>query len=75
MYQCMAKNKVGETWVAAQLLANFSDNRPTPPRNVRCRPYDSTSICLQWDPPLNVDVTAYSIHAFGDINITKSMKN
>ncbi|KAJ8962015.1 hypothetical protein NQ314_005797, partial [Rhamnusium bicolor] len=63
IYQCVAVNSAGKIWTAAQIEINVSLS-PSPPENVQCRPYDSTSICLSWMSPTNVTVQAYSVHSF-----------
>ncbi|KAJ8920400.1 hypothetical protein NQ315_005266 [Exocentrus adspersus] len=63
IYQCVAVNPVGKIWTAAQIEINVSLS-PRPPENVQCRPYDSTTICLSWQPPPNVSAQAYSVHSF-----------
>ncbi|KAF5274428.1 hypothetical protein FQR65_LT04344 [Abscondita terminalis] len=65
-YQCVASNAVGRAWVSAQLTPMFSKNRPNPPQNVQCRPFDDTSICLMWVSPSNVTIQAYSIYIFNE---------
>lgn len=61
----MAVNSVGSIWAAAQLVPILSGNpNPDPPENVHCRPYDDTSICLEWTPPPHVNVQAYSVYSF-----------
>ncbi|KAF7269193.1 hypothetical protein GWI33_017766 [Rhynchophorus ferrugineus] len=63
IYQCVAVNSVGEIWTAAQIEINNLTN-PTPPQNLRCRPFDSSSVCLSWENPPNVTVQAYTINSY-----------
>ncbi|XP_060526070.1 immunoglobulin superfamily DCC subclass member 4-like isoform X2 [Cylas formicarius] len=63
IYQCVAVNAVGKAWTAAQIKINKSQN-PNPPENVKCRPFDSGTVCLTWRNPSNVTVQAYSISSF-----------
>ncbi|CAG9856509.1 unnamed protein product [Phyllotreta striolata] len=64
IYQCVAENAVGTVWTAVQIdIINISQT-PQPPQNLKCRPYNSSTICLNWKPPINVSVTGYSIHSF-----------
>ncbi|KAK4882138.1 hypothetical protein RN001_005457 [Aquatica leii] len=65
-YQCVASNEVGQTWVSSQLTPTFSENRPNPPQDVQCRPFDDTSICLKWFSSPNVTIQAYSIYIFNE---------
>lgn len=65
IYQCVAVSPLDTIWAAAQLVAAPSTAPiPGPPQNVTCRPYDDTSICLQWTAPPNVSVQAYSVYSF-----------
>ncbi|KAF5286836.1 hypothetical protein FQA39_LY00369 [Lamprigera yunnana] len=66
-YQCVASNSAGQKWVSAQLMPIFSENRPNPPQNVNCRPFDDSSICLVWCSPPNISIQAYSIYVFNEI--------
>jgi hypothetical protein len=64
IYQCIAVNAAGRVWAAAQLVPTFFDTPPSPPENVQCRSFDETSICLTWQSPQNVNITAYSIYCY-----------
>ncbi|CAH0552662.1 unnamed protein product [Brassicogethes aeneus] len=61
IYQCVAVNSVGKVWTAVEILINVSDKKPNPPQNVKCKPYNETSVCLTWQLPKNVDAQAYTI--------------
>ncbi|KAJ8985772.1 hypothetical protein NQ317_014425 [Molorchus minor] len=63
IYQCVASNLAGKVWIAGQIEIDGSHS-PRPPESLRCRPYDSTTICLSWKPPENVSVQAYSVYSF-----------
>ncbi|KAK5650818.1 hypothetical protein RI129_001847 [Pyrocoelia pectoralis] len=67
IYQCVASNSVGQIWASARLLPIFSDNRPNPPQNVSCHPFDDNSICLTWNSPPNITIQAYSIYLFNTV--------
>lgn len=58
----MAVNSVGTAWAPVQLIPTVTDP-PNPPQNVRCRPFDDTSICLEWNVPPNVTAQAYSVYS------------
>lgn len=60
LYQCVAVNSMGRVWTAARISVHHRF-QPTPPKNVQCRPYDATSICLNWTASSNV--MAYSIYS------------
>lgn len=65
IYQCVAVNSVGRIWAPVQLLPT-EPNPPSPPQNVHCRPFDDTSICLEWSSPPNV--TAFQAYSITTIN-------
>ncbi|CAH1281090.1 unnamed protein product [Diabrotica balteata] len=73
MYQCIASNSVGRVWTAVQIdIINVSQT-PSPPQKLKCRPYNSSTICLSWKSPINVSVTAYSVHSFYNNNGLESV--
>ncbi|XP_056641194.1 immunoglobulin superfamily DCC subclass member 3-like [Diorhabda sublineata] len=63
MYQCVATNSVGKVWAAVQIDIINVSLTPSPPQKLRCRPYNTSTICLSWKSPANISVTAYSIHS------------
>lgn len=74
IYQCVAVNSVGIAWTPVQLLPTVS-HPPNPPQNVQCRPFDDTSVCLEWTPPPNVTVQAYSVYSGSAGSSTLITKN
>ncbi|CAH1975149.1 unnamed protein product [Acanthoscelides obtectus] len=71
IYQCVASNSVGKIWTAVQMEIINVSQIPSPPENLICRPYNETSICLEWNAPRNVPVKAYTVHTFYKDNGTE----
>ncbi|XP_030756712.1 protogenin B-like [Sitophilus oryzae] len=63
IYQCVAVNSVGKISTAAQVEINNSES-PSPPQNVKCRPFDSERVCITWKSPPNVSAQAYSVYSY-----------
>ncbi|KAI4459135.1 protein sidekick [Holotrichia oblita] len=63
-YQCVAENRAGKAWIAAQYVPRDLIPATSPPLNVKCRPYNDTSICVYWKPSENVNTTAYVVYHF-----------
>ncbi|KRT80059.1 Fibronectin domain-containing protein, partial [Oryctes borbonicus] len=61
-YQCVAENSAGKSWMAAQYVPRELVANTSPPQNVKCRPYNDTSICVYWKPSENT--TAYVVYHF-----------
>ncbi|VEN57416.1 unnamed protein product, partial [Callosobruchus maculatus] len=69
IYQCVATNSVGNVWTAVQMEIINVSQIPSPPENLTCRPYNETSICLEWNAPKDVPVVkAYTVHTFYKAN-------
>lgn len=64
LYQCVATNPLGEIRSVARILVQADRSPPSPPSNLTCRPFSSTSVCLRWQPtPPNVPkIKAYTVH-------------
>ncbi|XP_069674943.1 protogenin-like [Periplaneta americana] len=64
LYQCMARNKIGESWVAGRLLVNMSRFQPEPPQGLTCRTLSDSQVKLEWKEPAKFvnNITAYTIH-------------
>ncbi|KDR23242.1 Protogenin [Zootermopsis nevadensis] len=64
LYQCMTRNKVGESWVAGRLLVNMSRFQPEPPQGLTCRTLSDSLVKLEWQEPAKSvnNITAYTIH-------------
>ncbi|KAG5885792.1 hypothetical protein JTB14_031226 [Gonioctena quinquepunctata] len=62
IYQCVATNLAGSIWAAARVEINVSQI-VNPPHSLKCRPYDSQTICLNWKISHNALVQGYSIHS------------
>ncbi|PSN32732.1 hypothetical protein C0J52_25796 [Blattella germanica] len=62
----MARNKVGENWVAGRLLVNTSRTRPDPPHGLMCRTLSDSQVRLDCKEPPKFanNITAYTIHYF-----------
>ncbi|XP_022919294.1 protogenin-like isoform X2 [Onthophagus taurus] len=62
IYQCVAENSAGRSWLAVQY---YSKNPPLPaPINMRCQPYNDTSICIRWDVPPNIEPNAFTVDSY-----------
>ncbi|GJQ84461.1 hypothetical protein Trydic_g15669 [Trypoxylus dichotomus] len=63
-YQCVAENSAGKSWIAAQYVPRELIPDIPPPQNVKCRPYNDTSICVYWKPSENMNTTAYVVYHY-----------
>lgn len=63
LYQCFAQNEAGSTQVVACLIVQKKDDRPGPPVNIVALPLSSSSIVINWSPPIgNHIIGAYTVH-------------
>lgn len=63
LYQCIARNKAGESWAVGRLEVK-SRFPPDPPTSVTCQTLSSTQVQIKWDDPNMPDtMTAYTVHS------------
>ncbi|XP_033606589.1 protogenin isoform X2 [Cryptotermes secundus] len=64
LYQCLAYNRVGESWVAGRLLVNMSRIQPEPPQGLTCYTLSDSAVRLECKEPAKPqnNITAYTIH-------------
>jgi len=66
LYQCMARNKAGESWAAGRLMVNMSRFQPDPPQGLTCYVLSDSLVRLECKEPARSanNITAYTIHYF-----------
>jgi hypothetical protein len=64
LYQCMARNRAGESWAAGRLMVNMSRFQPDPPQGLTCHTLSDSLVRLEWKEPARTanNITAYTIH-------------